>query len=776
MAVTGGRDNRGSMDSEKLGLRASKQWQSTGGWDPGTSMVVRYGKSSKNMWMAERAQQSLGTAAGASYFAKQEQKRKNKIRNVKSTLDMGSARRKKKAAPRLKHPDLSNESPLKLPSIDPHGPMAPPRQQRSPARADRSHVREKVKSMAPPLQQRSPARGDSDRQLVQSTRNSYEVDFHFSTKAHKVAARREGGITYEDAPLGRGRDHGLAVGAGGGVRGGGGGASSQMPGQNSRSEEEAFNEAILQMRAGAFSMAPSNAFDDDDEEEEELDGSDLFGESLHAHEEMDYVPKYGMNKMDHGRVPTQEQLSGAGSGPPRSVAHSNDTRSPLLSSQLDAIRRDFGELRAREKEHFKNSKAKDRRPTQAEEDYLWEPSLNAREHASNAKNGRKSKIPRPKMRYTYEGQFEKTPGYEASSIGAAHSSPGASQLRDESTDAGPRPSGENLVGKGKGKGKGKSNLHDKRKAARRERERAKVRQEVRDAVRMSGWDLIHAPDELRADREIVLLAVRNVGQALHCASPALQDDREVVLTALTNDATALQYASKYKQNDREVVTFAVSRNGAALQWASEELRSDRQVVLAAVLNDLGCIRFADPGLQNDRQVRDAMQGLYHFHAEVETPPRATAETNAEKNGDAPPARIGSIMGSSSMGPLPRAAESDSDPWLSLRAARLRVKLKEAVSDIDVDPRTDDDNALSQSNGSPAKIIADSYRSEWETGSTTRTMSFGQQAASQHVLSGSPARHDPSFRFDSDFNNEQEQEEEDDDDDDQEGIDWTQNQL
>ena len=64
MAVTGGRDNRGSMDSEKLGLRASKQWQSTGGWDPGTSMVVRYGKSSKNMWMAERAQQSLGTAAG----------------------------------------------------------------------------------------------------------------------------------------------------------------------------------------------------------------------------------------------------------------------------------------------------------------------------------------------------------------------------------------------------------------------------------------------------------------------------------------------------------------------------------------------------------------------------------------------------------------------------------------------------------------------------------------------------------------------------------------
>ena len=111
-----------------MGLRAQKQWTSNGGWDPGTSMVVQYGKRSKNMWMAERAQQTLGTAAGAKYFARQEQKRRDKIRNVKSTIDMGSAPRRKRGAQRRKRSDPMKESPVKLPPIDPHGPMAPPRQ------------------------------------------------------------------------------------------------------------------------------------------------------------------------------------------------------------------------------------------------------------------------------------------------------------------------------------------------------------------------------------------------------------------------------------------------------------------------------------------------------------------------------------------------------------------------------------------------------------------------------------------------------------------------
>jgi hypothetical protein len=52
----------------------------------------------------------------------------------------------------------------------------------------------------------------------------------------------------------------------------------------------------------------------------------------------------------------------------------------------------------------------------------------------------------------------------------------------------------------------------------------------------------------------------------------LQNDREVVMEAVKMHGYALCYASEELQGDREVVLEAVKRNGVALGYASAELQ------------------------------------------------------------------------------------------------------------------------------------------------------------------------------------------------------------
>ena len=59
-----------------------------------------------------------------------------------------------------------------------------------------------------------------------------------------------------------------------------------------------------------------------------------------------------------------------------------------------------------------------------------------------------------------------------------------------------------------------------------------TKQEVLEAVRLNGYALCFASDELRNDREVVLAAVNQEGWALRHASEELQNDREMVLAAV----------------------------------------------------------------------------------------------------------------------------------------------------------------------------------------------------------------------------------------------------
>lgn len=61
-----------------------------------------------------------------------------------------------------------------------------------------------------------------------------------------------------------------------------------------------------------------------------------------------------------------------------------------------------------------------------------------------------------------------------------------------------------------------------------------------------------APLEIRADREVLLVALQSAWRALEYADAKLQADRSVVLAAVRVSGLALQYSAPELQGEREV--------------------------------------------------------------------------------------------------------------------------------------------------------------------------------------------------------------------------------
>lgn len=126
--------------------------------------------------------------------------------------------------------------------------------------------------------------------------------------------------------------------------------------------------------------------------------------------------------------------------------------------------------------------------------------------------------------------------------------------------------------------------------------------------------------ELQGDVEVVLAAVERFGAAIECAAPSLKEDRNFVLHALCKNPHALLYVPDFIKEDpaaifiakctsapsevrsnRRAVLAAVEVQGAMLQHASDSLRGDREVVVAALRSDPQAIKHASARLQLDRE-------------------------------------------------------------------------------------------------------------------------------------------------------------------------------
>jgi len=139
-------------------------------------------------------------------------------------------------------------------------------------------------------------------------------------------------------------------------------------------------------------------------------------------------------------------------------------------------------------------------------------------------------------------------------------------------------------------------------------------------------NLQHAPPEVKADKELVLLAMKQRGADLQFASRALRDN-EAVVKAACNDGkdgffqppSNLQYASDRIRDD---TTFLLalynegqwSSDGSWMEWASPRLRDDLDFFLTIIpITNWEVIRCASKRLRGDarlfRAVFDANRGL-----------------------------------------------------------------------------------------------------------------------------------------------------------------------
>ena len=129
------------------------------------------------------------------------------------------------------------------------------------------------------------------------------------------------------------------------------------------------------------------------------------------------------------------------------------------------------------------------------------------------------------------------------------------------------------------------------------------REIVLAAVKQRGEALQYAAEQLKRDREVVLVAVKQSsrGGALQYAAEELKRDREFILAAVKQNSGALQYAAEEFKHDREVVLAGVKHYGWALQYAAEEFKRDREVVLAAVKANGMVLEYAAEEFKHDRE-------------------------------------------------------------------------------------------------------------------------------------------------------------------------------
>lgn len=135
----------------------------------------------------------------------------------------------------------------------------------------------------------------------------------------------------------------------------------------------------------------------------------------------------------------------------------------------------------------------------------------------------------------------------------------------------------------------------------------------RAVVLEDAYQIMSAPDEVKADRELMFAVVRATsGWGLQFADEVLKNDKDLVLAAVKADASSLAHAAGALRNNRAFVTEAVQANGAALEGASDEFRRDRNFILDAASKGQGSALKgaadnlkADAGFVRDCVSRDA---------------------------------------------------------------------------------------------------------------------------------------------------------------------------
>lgn len=121
-------------------------------------------------------------------------------------------------------------------------------------------------------------------------------------------------------------------------------------------------------------------------------------------------------------------------------------------------------------------------------------------------------------------------------------------------------------------------------------------------------------ERLRDDEEVALAAVQKMGDAFGYVSTRLKGNRDIFIAAV--QTCRLKFAGEYEgfsdisdelKDDKEAMLIAVQRFGFLLELASDRLKDDKDIVLAAVKEDGAYLEYASKRLQEDADVLEAVK-------------------------------------------------------------------------------------------------------------------------------------------------------------------------
>ena len=119
------------------------------------------------------------------------------------------------------------------------------------------------------------------------------------------------------------------------------------------------------------------------------------------------------------------------------------------------------------------------------------------------------------------------------------------------------------------------------------------------AVRKNWSALQYVGESLKTDRELVIEAARQDWRTTTRPEIFVRDELKI---KKRDFLVSLLLPSEELKKDKEIVLLLILQYGSALEFVSKELQADKEVVLAAVKQDWRALDFASDELRGDEDV------------------------------------------------------------------------------------------------------------------------------------------------------------------------------
>ena len=133
-------------------------------------------------------------------------------------------------------------------------------------------------------------------------------------------------------------------------------------------------------------------------------------------------------------------------------------------------------------------------------------------------------------------------------------------------------------------------------------------------------DVYYIGDELRKDKEVMLLALQLCPRMYYILNDELKSDRDIAMKSIENNQFIYPNIPKDLQDDKEITLIAVKGSGQLLYFSSDRLKDDKEVVLQALEKNTIPTYSSYEAMWNDDpydQLRDP-EGIKELNYRLET--------------------------------------------------------------------------------------------------------------------------------------------------------------